>query len=204
MEALTIEEEVNVKKKQKKKKKVLTNEDSVATRTRQKFVVFDKTNQRSKPKVGVVYDNIMTLHMAHREFHPERPERIMAIYLNLIEKGIYDKLVKLDSEVATEEELLMAHPKEHIEVVMNASKDPETKELLKPKQTLMGDTYRNMFTTQAALVAAGSTIEAVRAVCRDEVDHAFAIIRPPGHHAHCEKVGGFCFVNNAGVAARVA
>ena len=87
---------------------------------------------------------------------------------------------------------------------MNACKDPETKELLKPKQTIMGDTYCNKFTTNAALVAAGSTIEAVRAVCRDEVDHAFAIVRPPGHHAHCEKVGGFCFVNNAGVAARVA
>jgi histone deacetylase 6 len=34
------------------------------------------------------------------------------------------------------------------------------------------------------------------------VDSAFALIRPPGHHAHCEQVGGFCFFNNVGVAAR--
>jgi len=34
------------------------------------------------------------------------------------------------------------------------------------------------------------------------VDSAFALIRPPGHHAHCNKVGGFCFFNNVGVAAR--
>jgi hypothetical protein len=51
-----------------------------------------------KPKVGVVYDNIMTLHQSHREEHPERPERIMAIYLNLIDKGIYSDLIKIDSE----------------------------------------------------------------------------------------------------------
>lgn len=53
-------------------------------------------------------------------------------------------------------------------------------------------------------MAAGSTIEATRAVCTDQVDSAFAIVRPPGHHAHSNKAGGFCFYNNAGVAARVA
>ena len=36
------------------------------------------------------------------------------------------------------------------------------------------------------------------------VDTAFAIVRPPGHHAHCSDIGGFCFFNNVGVAARVA
>lgn len=54
------------------------------------------------------------------------------------------------------------------------------------------------------MVAAGSTVEAVKAVCSNQVDSAFAIVRPPGHHAHGEIVGGFCFFNNAGVAARVA
>ena len=32
----------------------------------------------------------------------------------------------------------------------------------------------------------------------------FAIVRPPGHHAHCSSTAGFCFFNNAAVAARVA
>jgi hypothetical protein len=40
-----------------------------------------------KPKVGVVYDEEMMLHKNHREYHPERPERAMAIYLNLVKKG---------------------------------------------------------------------------------------------------------------------
>ena len=61
-----------------------------------------------------------------------------------------------------------------------------------------------MFTTRAALISAGSTVEAVRAVCNNTVDQSFAIVRPPGHHAHGSAAGGFCFFNNVAVAARVA
>jgi acetoin utilization deacetylase AcuC-like enzyme len=68
----------------------------------------------------------MTLHESHREEHPERPERVMAIYLNLLDKGIYDQLIKLESDEATEEELLLVHPKSHVNSVMNASKDLKT------------------------------------------------------------------------------
>ena len=75
----------------------------------------------------------MTLHESHREEHPERPERVMAIYLNLLDKGIYDQLVKLDSDEATEEELLLVHPRSHINAVMNAGKDMKTDKVLKPK-----------------------------------------------------------------------
>jgi hypothetical protein len=52
-------------------------------------------------KIGVVYDDLMTLHRCHREHHPERPERIMSIYLNLIKKGIFKELVEIDSEEAS-------------------------------------------------------------------------------------------------------
>jgi len=63
----------------------------------------------------------------------------------------------------------------------------------------------NKYTDQAAAISAGSTVEAVAAVCSQMmVDNAFAIVRPPGHHAHSNQVAGFCFYNNVGVAARVA
>ena len=54
------------------------------------------------------------------------------------------------------------------------------------------------------MISAGSTVEAVRAVCNGTVDQSFAIVRPPGHHAHCGAIAGFCFFNNVAVAARVA
>ena len=53
-------------------------------------------------------------------------------------------------------------------------------------------------------MAAGSTVEATRAVCSGTVDYSFAIVRPPGHHAHGGAAGGFCFFNNAAIAARIA
>jgi len=70
------------------------------------------------------------------------------------------------------------------------------------------DTYENKHTAQAAYLAAGGTVEAIRALCDKDsmqhVDSVFAIVRPPGHHAHCSSIGGFCFFNNVAVAARVA
>ena len=49
----------------------------------------------------------------------------------------------------------------------------------------------------------------MRAVCDPnrmigKIDSSFAIVRPPGHHAHCGSISGFCFFNNVAVAARVA
>jgi acetoin utilization deacetylase AcuC-like enzyme len=56
----------------------------------------------------------MLLHRCHREKHPERPERLMAIYLNLIKKDIYQKLIEIDSDIAEEEDLLLAHSAKHV------------------------------------------------------------------------------------------
>jgi len=67
-----------------------------------------------KPKVGVVYDDFMLLHRSHRVEHPERPERLMAVYLNLVKSGLFKELVQISSDEATEEDLLLCHSQKHI------------------------------------------------------------------------------------------
>lgn len=151
----------------------------------------------------------MTLHKNHRDFHQERPERVMAIYLNLINKQLLKDLIEIDADPSPDlKDLELCHTTSHIKNVEGSSKNPKTDESLKFKENIRHfgeDNYQNMHTRDASFISAGATIEVVRAVVESQtVDTAFAIVRPPGHHAGCSSIAGFCFFNNAAIAARVA
>jgi acetoin utilization deacetylase AcuC-like enzyme len=137
--------------------------------TRSRFAQMKATQPSMKPqKVGVVYDDIMLLHRSHMIEHPERPERLMAVYLNLVKKDLYKRMVEIHSDQAEQADLLLAHCQKHVLAVQKCSFDKKFDVELKPKQNVREfshDTYQNKFTSQAAITAAGSTIEAVRAVC---------------------------------------
>jgi len=68
--------------------------------------------------------------------------------------------------------------------------------------------YAPTFVTPAtyaeAFLAAGATLDCTRAVLSGRAQNAFAIVRPPGHHAEPEAAMGFCLLNNIAIATRHA
>jgi acetoin utilization deacetylase AcuC-like enzyme len=62
------------------------------------------------------------------------------------------------------------------------------------------DTYVRRGSMVAARLAAGATVEAALAVNRGEAEVAFAVVRPPGHHAARRRAAGFCLLNNVALA----
>lgn len=67
------------------------------------------------------------------------------------------------------------------------------------------DTYFMKDTIQSALLAAGGVIQAIDEVLEGNHSSAFAIVRPPGHHAGMKSMPhGFCFLNNVGLGAKHA
>lgn len=64
--------------------------------------------------------------------------------------------------------------------------------------------YFNNLTFTSSLLSCGGAIETVAAVVSRRVKNAIGVIRPPGHHAECDKTMGFCLFNNVSVATKVA
>ncbi len=63
------------------------------------------------------------------------------------------------------------------------------------------DTYTSPETVEIARLAAGASVDAVERVLGGTRSRAFALVRPPGHHAERDRAMGFCFYNNVAVAA---
>lgn len=103
---------------------------------------------------------------------------------------------------ATEPELSAVHTQQHIRRVA-ATSSAASSSLSKEDWQALGitDGYYNQHTSEAALLAAGGTVEACMRVALGQVPAAVAFVRPPGHHAEADKTSGFCVYCNAAVAA---
>jgi acetoin utilization deacetylase AcuC-like enzyme len=128
--------------------------------------------------------------------HPERPDRIRAVEKALSAEE-FGPLVRRLAERADTDTIALAHPRAYVEAIEEAA----------PETGLVGidsDTIMSPGTLEAIQRGVGAAVQAVDAVMTGEVANAFSAMRPPGHHAEKTRAMGFCFFNNAAVAARHA
>jgi len=138
--------------------------------------------------------------------HPECPERLDAIENRLLVSGVGDALVKREASAAPIADIELAHGRMYVAALRGLT-DGLREEIDAGGPThaqIDPDTSINVHTWDAALRAAGAAIDATDAVMAGEIDNAFCSVRPPGHHACKDKAMGFCFFNNAAIAARYA
>jgi acetoin utilization deacetylase AcuC-like enzyme len=109
---------------------------------------------------------------------------------------IADRTVHLEPRSATKEEVLLVHTERHFDEIMETRDQEQT--------YIDSDTVTSPESADTALLAAGGTLVAVDAVLDGKFPNAFALVRPPGHHAKPDKAMGFCLFNNVAIGARHA
>ena len=118
-------------------------------------------------------------------------------FKNLMERtGLYEKLLLIKPVAATEQQLMYFHTERYVKTVKELSINGggEAGPL-----TMVG---RGSY--EIAALAAGGAVTAVDSVVKGKCANAYALTRPPGHHAEADRGGGYCIFNNAAIAAHYA
>ena len=131
--------------------------------------------------------------------HPERPDRALVVE-RALEHERFMMLHRERAPRATPEQILRVHPQSYLTMLIARAPQEGSEGFAR----LDEDTALGAHSLEAALRAAGGAVMAVDEVCAGHVKNAFVAQRPPGHHACATRAMGFCFFNNAAIAARHA
>lgn len=128
--------------------------------------------------------------------HPETARRLKVIVDELSRSSLLktEKCAYVEPKQAHLEDLRLVHERDYIRLVEKTCASGGG--ILD-----LGDTVVSSKSYEAATVAVGAVIDAVDLVLDGRAKNAFALVRPPGHHAGAYYALGFCLFNNVAVAA---
>ena len=179
----------------------LTDEMGKLNINDQSMISTKSTSKKEKRKIGFCFDERMLLHRDSKHIHQECPERAMSVYINLVLKEITNKLIRIQCEEAKEEDILRVHTKEYLETIKKISENAKDKNTTSHNLSER-DSYDNYATFESASLATGGLISLCKNILSKKIDHGYAIIRPPGHHADMSTAKGFCIFNSVAISVK--
>lgn len=140
------------------------------------------TVEKQMLNVGLEFENHLRVHLIRE----------------MLEKsGLLANMTPFVPQPAAEADLLRVHTQRHVS---------QMKEIAHTGQRVFGpEAYGCPVSEEIARLSAGGALKAVDIAMNDEeIMQAYALIRPPGHHAGTDQAMGFCLYNNVAIAARYA
>jgi len=122
----------------------------------------------------------------------EHPNRLKVIH-QMLDTDFPNELITIKPEPATMDVLETVHTPVYIEKILKTADYDFTH--------LSPDTPASAKTYLAAFLAVGGCLKALDSLLSGDCQAAFALVRPPGHHALPDRASGFCIFNNLGVTA---
>ncbi|MCI5114303.1 MAG: histone deacetylase [Candidatus Electrothrix sp. AW1] len=146
-------------------------------------------------KTGV-YRNDLFLEHQPGVGHPESPERLRVIYEALDKENVAEHFLFPSFDPVSQDILRLNHSARLVDQVSATQGQKYA--------SLDADTHISARSYEAACLAAGALVDGVARVDQGELNNAFCLVRPPGHHAEQDRAMGFCLFNNVALAAHWA